>query len=138
MPPKSGFSRTRNIAYEDDDDDDIYDDYDYDNEGDEEGDAATEHDKEQMRMATIRVREALPDVSDFISDEQVQEALWHYYYDVGKSVTYLKNRIGAGAASETRQEPSKKPKQASRFDQAASAAHQNAPPTTGKLTYALC
>ena len=99
MPPKSGFSRTRNVDY---DDDDIYDDDDdyYEEEeagGDAgAGDGMTEDDKEQMRAGTIRVREALGDKSDFTSDEQIQEALWHYYYDVGKSVSYLKNRLGVG------------------------------------------
>ncbi|KAH9876487.1 hypothetical protein J1614_003618 [Plenodomus biglobosus] len=128
MPPKSGFSRTRNIDY---DDDDVYDDDDYYPEDDEGGDATAEDDKEQMRAGTIRVREALAETSDFISDEQIQEALWHYYYDVAKSVSYLKNKIGAVAAPESKQEAPKKEKAASRFDQAASVAHQNAPPTTG-------
>lgn len=27
--------------------------------------------------------------AESITDQQIQEALWHYYYDVGKSVTYL-------------------------------------------------
>ena len=98
MPPKSGFSRTRNVDY---DDDDIYDDDDDYYEEEEAGGGAdtgdggmTEDDKEQMRAGTIRVREALGDKSDFTSDEQIQEALWHYYYDVVKSVSYLKNRLG--------------------------------------------
>jgi len=96
MPPKSGFSRTRNVDY---DDDDIYDDDDYYEEeeaggGADAGGGMTEDDKEQMRAGTIRVREALGDKSDFTSDEQIQEALWHYYYDVGKSVSYLKNKLG--------------------------------------------
>lgn len=44
-----------------------------------------------MRLGTIAVREAIgPDVPG-ITDGEIQEALWHYYYDVGKSVTYLLN-----------------------------------------------
>jgi elongation factor 1 alpha-like protein len=133
MPPKSGFSRTRNVDY---DDDDVYDDDDYyeDEAGDAAGgDGMTEDDKEQMRVGTIRVREALGDVSDFTSDEQIQEALWHYYYDVGKSVSYLKNKLGVEPKQE---EPKKeKAKPTSRFDQAASVADQNAPPTAGKYTH---
>lgn len=43
-----------------------------------------------MRQGTIAVREALG--SGFPAAEaEIQEALWHYYYDVGKSVTYLKS-----------------------------------------------
>ncbi|KAK1911957.1 hypothetical protein P3342_012440 [Pyrenophora teres f. teres] len=130
MPPKSGISRTRNVGY---DDDDIYDDDDYYEEGGDDaeaGDGMTEDDKEQMRNGTIRVREALGDMSDFTSDEQIQEALWHYYYDVAKSVSYLKNKLGV---AEPRQEAPKqeKAKPTSRFDQAASVAHQNAPTTAG-------
>lgn len=43
-----------------------------------------------MRQGTLRVREALG--SGFPATEtEIQEALWHYYYDVSKSVTYLKS-----------------------------------------------
>jgi elongation factor 1 alpha-like protein len=132
MPPKSGFSRTRNVGY---DDDDVYDDDDYyEEEADDVavGDAMTEDDKEQMRVGTTQVREALGDVSDFTSDEQIQEALWHYFYDVGKSVSYLKNKLGVEPKPEA---PKEKAKPTSRFDQAASVADQNAPSTAGKYTH---
>ncbi|KAH6865420.1 elongation factor 1-alpha [Alternaria rosae] len=138
MPPKSGFSRTRNIDY---DDDDIYDDDDdyYEEEAGEAdaGDGMTEDDKEQMRAGTIRVREALGDKSDFTSDEQIQEALWHYYYDIGKSVIYLKNKLGV---SEPKPEVPKqeKAKTVSRFDQAASVAEEKAPVTTDASAAPLC
>jgi elongation factor 1 alpha-like protein len=93
----------------------------------------TEDDKEQMRVGTIRVREALGDMSGFTSEEQIQEALWHYYYDVGKSVSYLKNKLGV----ESKQDAPKKAKAktTSRFDQAASVADQSTPTTTGKQTH---
>ena len=138
MPPKSGFSRTRNVDY---DDDDIYDDDDDDYYEEEEAggaaDAAdggmTEDDKEQMRAGTIRVREALGDKSDFTSDEQIQEALLHYYYDVGKSVSYLKNRLGVVEPREEKPKQEKeKVKPVSRFDQAASVAEEKAPVNAGK------
>jgi elongation factor 1 alpha-like protein len=90
MPPKSGFSRTRNIDY---DDDDVYDDDEY-LEEEEGGGGMSEDDKEQMRLGTISVREALGDFEAGVSDAQIQEALWHYYYDVAKSVSYLKNKLG--------------------------------------------
>jgi elongation factor 1 alpha-like protein len=69
--------------------DDLYDDFD-DDEGDaDETDTLTAEDREQLRLGTLKVREALAGVS--ASDSEIQEALWHYYYDVGKSVTYLKS-----------------------------------------------
>jgi elongation factor 1 alpha-like protein len=129
MPPKSGFSRTRNIDY--DDDDDYYDEEEYDEE--EAGEGTTEDDKEQMRVGTICVREALGEFEAGISDTQIHEALWHYYYDVGKSVTYLKNKLGG---AQTPKETPKKEKAISKFDQAASIAVQNAPPSTGKYNHA--
>ncbi|RFU32784.1 hypothetical protein B7463_g3545, partial [Scytalidium lignicola] len=46
---------------------------------------------EQMRLGTIKTRAALPPGSGNITDKQIQEALWHYYYDIEKSVTYLVN-----------------------------------------------
>ena len=134
MPPKSGFSRTRNVDY---DDDDLYEDDDFYEEGGDDveaGDGMTDDDKEQMRVGTIRVREAMGDMSDFTSDEQIQEALWHYYYDVGKSVSYLKNKLGF--ADPNKEAPKQeKPKPASRFDQAASVADQTTPTSTGKHTH---
>ncbi|KAF1936391.1 hypothetical protein EJ02DRAFT_459567 [Clathrospora elynae] len=130
MPPKSGVSRTRNVGY---DDDDVYDDdddyYEAGEDGAEAGDGMTADDKEQMRVGTMQIREALGEMSGFASDEQIQEALWHYYYDIAKSVTYLKNKLGIAPKQEApRQE---KAKTASRFDQAASVADQNAPATAG-------
>ena len=45
-----------------------------------------------MQQGTVRVKAALgPSIS--VSDAEIQEALWHYYYDVGESVTYLKSKI---------------------------------------------
>lgn len=129
MPPKSGFSRTRNIDY---DDDDIYDDDDdYSEDGNGCADGLAEEDKEQMRLGTIRVREALADHSEFVSDAQIQDALWHYYYDVAKSAGYLKNGLGTGVKQAT----PKKEKTTSRFDEAAGAADQKAPTATGKQIY---
>lgn len=42
-----------------------------------------------MRLGTIAVREALPPSTNHITDKEIQESLWHYYYDVEKSVAYL-------------------------------------------------
>ena len=49
------------------------------------------HLAEQLRVGTIAVRAKLPKDSRHITDKQIQEALWHYYYDVEKSVGYLVN-----------------------------------------------
>jgi hypothetical protein len=42
-----------------------------------------------MRLGTIAVREALPPNTSHITDKEIQESLWHYYYDVEKSVAYI-------------------------------------------------
>ena len=120
--------RTRNVDY---DDDDLYDDDDYYEE--EEASAMSADDKEQMRISTISAREALGSAGSNISDAQIQEALWHYYYDVGKSVSYLKNKFAAPAPKKEVQP--KKDKATSRFDQAASAAVEKAPVPAGKHFY---
>ncbi|CAF9916930.1 Hsp70 suppressor, GTPase facilitates ribosomal subunit dissociation [Imshaugia aleurites] len=45
-------------------------------------------DKEQLRVGTARVRDVLgPGVS--IRDREIEDSLWHYYYDVDKTVDYL-------------------------------------------------
>jgi len=44
-----------------------------------------------MRIGTIAVREKLPPTATHVTDKQIQESLWHYYYDVEKSVEYLAN-----------------------------------------------
>ncbi|KAH3914057.1 hypothetical protein HBI56_053920 [Parastagonospora nodorum] len=119
--------RTRDVAY--DDDDDVYDDDDYYSEEEAAaGDGMTEDDKEQMRIGTISVREALGEFEAGVSDAQIQESLWHYYYDVGKTVTYLKNKLGG---AHTPKETPKKEKVVSKFDQAASAAVEKAPIAAG-------
>jgi elongation factor 1 alpha-like protein len=87
-----------------------------------------------MRLGTISVREALGEFEAGVSDAQIQEALWHYYYDVGKSVTYLKNKLGGVQPPKEASAP-KKEKAVSKFDQAASAAVQKAPKTAGKHTH---
>jgi hypothetical protein len=46
-----------------------------------------------MRKGTIDVRAALPSTANHITDKQIQESLWHYYYDVEKTVKYLVSTI---------------------------------------------
>lgn len=43
---------------------------------------------EQMREGTLKVRDVLgPDIA--VTDKEIQDSLWHYYYDIAKTVTYL-------------------------------------------------
>lgn len=44
---------------------------------------------EQMEACTTEIRSILGPQSSKVTTTQIQEALWHYYYDVDKSVTYL-------------------------------------------------
>lgn len=151
MPPKSGFSRAKTVDY---DDDDMYDDDDYYEEEGGEGAAEemTEEDKEQMAIGTAKVKEALGSQYK-VKEVDIQDALWNYFYDVGKTVTYLKSMFGrvpddsasvAGRLADVEADkfPPKaqtqtpaKPKAASRFDQAAGAADAKAPTSGKHMTY---
>ncbi len=79
--------RVKSLAIADDDYDDDYED-DYD---EPQGEELTEEDKQKMQQGTIKVREGLGTAYSVL-DKDIQEALWHYYYDVGKSVSYLKSK----------------------------------------------
>lgn len=79
--------RVKNVGY-DDDDDDYYDDDGYESPDPEE--------LEFLQQCTTAVLQQLragqPPVT--ATKEEVQEALWHYYNDVGKSVQYLRGMSG--------------------------------------------
>lgn len=45
-----------------------------------------------MLAGTTQVRAALGSDSSKVTTQQIEEALWHYYYDVGKSVAYLASK----------------------------------------------
>jgi hypothetical protein len=77
--------RVKDIEY----DDDGYDSYgdDYKSEG---ADELTEDDKLQLQEGAAKVKSLLgSDVA--VTDKQIQDALWYYFYDIEKSVTFLKN-----------------------------------------------
>jgi len=102
------FRRVKEVSYNDEDED--YDEY-----GEDAGDELSPEDKKQLEVGTIAVRAELdPDI--IVSDKEVQDALWHYYYDIGKSVTYLKN------LKKPQPKQEKKKQTPNRFDQAANAA----------------
>lgn len=50
-------------------------------------------DKTQMAEGTAEVRSVLASQAQMVTTQQIQEALWHYYYDVDKSVAYLINKF---------------------------------------------
>ena len=79
--------RVKSLAVDDDDFDEDYDE----NYDEPQGEELTDEDKQQMQQGTIKVREGLG-AAYKVSDKDIQEALWHYYYDIGKSVSYLKSR----------------------------------------------
>jgi elongation factor 1 alpha-like protein len=75
-------------------DDDFYDDDDYEDEyvEEEEQPELTDEDRRQLREGTVKVRAALGSTYS-ISEKDIHDALWNYYYDIGKTVTYLKSEM---------------------------------------------
>lgn len=43
----------------------------------------------RMNDAVVEVLQHLADKSDKVTPKQIQDALWHYYYDIAKTVSYL-------------------------------------------------
>ncbi|KAJ6028622.1 HBS1-like protein [Penicillium herquei] len=74
-------NRVKNVGYEDDD---FYDDDGYDSPDPEE----QEHLKRCTDEVSSQLRTGQPSVTT--SKEEIQEALWHYYNDVEKTVNYLR------------------------------------------------
>ncbi|KAF4464612.1 elongation factor 1-alpha [Fusarium albosuccineum] len=58
-------------------------------EYEEEEDELSPEDRQAMDNGTAEVRRALGTEASKVTKAQIEEALWHYYYDVDKSVTYL-------------------------------------------------
>ena len=77
-------SRVKNVGY---DDDDYYDDDGYESADPEE----QEHLQRCTDEVLSQLRVGQPPVT--ASKEEVQEALWHYYNDVEKSVNYLRSML---------------------------------------------
>lgn len=116
--------RVKNIDY---DDDDLYSDEEeggYEGGGEEAG--YTAEDRENFATLTPVVQAELQEVGLHAPDKEIEEALWHYYWDVGKSVAYLKNTRTPRPQQQEQhlqqQQSGKTAKQAkpqSKFDQAA-------------------
>ena len=64
------------------------DEEDNDNAG---GDGFTDEDRENFSTLTPVVRAELDEAGFQVENKEIEDALWHYFWDVGKSVTYLKN-----------------------------------------------
>ncbi|KAI1079899.1 HBS1 N-terminus-domain-containing protein [Whalleya microplaca] len=77
----------RNYDYEND-----LDEYEGDDYLDEEEELSPE-DRAQLEAGTAEIRAALGNESSKITPQQIQEALWHYYYDVDKSIAYLTSKF---------------------------------------------
>ncbi|KAF7191396.1 Elongation factor 1-alpha, partial [Pseudocercospora fuligena] len=107
--------RVKNVDF---DEDDLYSD----EEGYEDGQDAqgyTAEDKENFANLTPVVRAELEEAGIQVTSTQIEEALWHYYWDVGKSVAYLKNsRTPRPPQTQQQQQEVKKNKPKSKFDEA--------------------
>lgn len=80
--------RVKSLDY--DDDDLEYDDDEYAEPYDQGQEEVSPEDKEQLRLGTIEVRKILGGAYQ-PTDTEIQDALWNYYYDIGKTVTFIKS-----------------------------------------------
>lgn len=87
--------RVKDIAY---DDAELYSD---DEEPTEQEDTYTPEDRQNFATLTPVVRAHLDEAGLSASNREIEDALWYYYWDVGKSVEYLK---GGGAAADKQQQ----------------------------------
>ena len=92
--------RVKAIDYDDDDYDSYEDEY-YEEDAQ---DGLTEDDKLQLQEGTTKVRSILGDQTS-VTDKEIHDALWHYYYDIEKTVAYLKNMKKPKAPKETKAKP---------------------------------
>lgn len=86
--------RVKSLGVDDDDFDydDEYDDY------DEGADELSPEDQEQLRKGTVQVKQSLG-LQYQVSDKEIQDALWNYYYDVEKTVALIKSKHKPKAAA---------------------------------------
>ncbi|KAK5050380.1 hypothetical protein LTR84_003661 [Exophiala bonariae] len=82
--------RVKAMALEDDDYDD-YDDYSAEDDSNTAAEEISAEDKQKLQQYTPKVRQALgPNFP--ATDSDIQDALWYYFYDISKSVSWLKNK----------------------------------------------
>ena len=82
-------------------------------------------DKEHFATLTPVVRAELEEAGARASDKDIEDALWHYFWDVGKSVSYLKSS-GIPKPQQQSVEKPAKAKTKSKFDEAAERSAQKA------------
>ncbi|KAJ4313044.1 hypothetical protein N0V84_009623 [Fusarium piperis] len=71
----------------------------------EEEDELSPEDRQAMDNGTAQVRAALGTEASKVTKAQIEEALWHYYYDIDKSVTYLTKTFIAPAPKPAKKAP---------------------------------
>ena len=103
--------RVKKIDY---DEDDFYSEEEEEANPEAEQESYTDDDRHNFATLTPVVRAELDEAGLQASDREIEEALWHYYWDVGKSVAYLKNSRTPRA-----QEKKEKVKAKSKFELAA-------------------
>ncbi|GAP92487.2 putative elongation factor 1-alpha [Rosellinia necatrix] len=81
----------------------------YDGTGNSDGeDELSPEDRAQMTAGTVDVRATLGTDSSKVTTQQIEDALWHYYYDVEKTVAYLTSKyISPKSARQVAREKSK-------------------------------
>jgi elongation factor 1 alpha-like protein len=121
--------RVKDIDY---DEDDMYsgDEGDYDNAG---GDELSAEDKQNFAELTPVVRAELDEAGLQVENKEIEDALWHYFWDVGKSVTYLKNAKQPKTPA-TKTPPVVKEKAKSKFDRAQ---EESAKKSGGEFTFPI-
>ncbi|KLP21589.1 translation elongation factor HBS1 protein [Fusarium fujikuroi] len=84
---------------------DIVSEFDGDDYEDEVEDELSPEDRKAMEEGTAEVRRALGTEANKVTKAQIEEALWHYYYDIDKSVTYLMKTFIAPAPKPAKKAP---------------------------------
>jgi elongation factor 1 alpha-like protein len=118
--------RVKNIDY---DDDELYDDEDEQYEED----GYTDEDRNNFATLTPVVQAELDEAGLQASNKEIEDALWHYYWDVGKSVAYLKNTRTPRTDTPKKGKAKGEQKAKSKFDQAA----ERSAAATGELPVIL-
>ncbi|GKT46452.1 HBS1-like protein [Colletotrichum spaethianum] len=91
----------RNLDY-----DEALDEYEGDDFEENEADQLSPEDREAMNVGTATVQSALGPDADKVTAQQIQDALWYYYYDIDKTVSYLQKKFIAPPPA-PKQEPKK-------------------------------
>lgn len=98
----------------------MYQNYDYEEDLDEfdgdtfaaeeEEDELSPEDRAQMTAGTEEIKTVLGPQAGKVTTKQIQEALWHYYYDIDKTVAYLISKfVDPAPAPAAKSKPQKNP-----------------------------